>query len=421
VRLSIRARLTVLYGGLFLLAGLTLNAVTYLLVKHALDGDAVRVEEFTAGPSTSGKVLDAKTGKQLTVEQLNQVLLTKQAYYRAETLHTLLAYSSAVLLVVALVALALGLLVTGRALRPLHDVTGTARRVAERNLHERIPLPGSRDALRELAETFNAMLARLDRAFDGQRRFAANASHELKTPLAITRTLLEVALTRPSCPPKTRTLAETLLTVNARHERLIDGLLLLTRADRGLTDPAPVDLSELATHVVARCTPEAAAAGVTLRGELAGASGPAGEIEVAGDPVLLERMVDNLVRNGIRHNRDEPGGWVGITLRRVTGRAELVLEVVNSGPSMAGYDVPRLFEPFQRGEGERLRADRGSGLGLSIVRTVATAHGGTVTAEPGPPGTGGLVVTVTLPGSRRCQAVGGFASRAPAAGRFSPG
>jgi signal transduction histidine kinase len=215
VKPSIRARLTVLYGGLFLLAGLTLNVVTYLLVEHALEGDAVRVKQFEVSPKSTGKVLDATTGKQLTAEQLNQALLNKETYYRDQTLHTLLGYSSLVLVAVAVVALALGALVTGRALRPLHDITGTARRVAERNLHERIPLPGSRDALRELAETFNAMLARLDRAFDGQHRFTANASHELKTPLAITRTLLEVALTRPSCPPETRTLAETLLTVNA--------------------------------------------------------------------------------------------------------------------------------------------------------------------------------------------------------------
>jgi signal transduction histidine kinase len=391
VTLSIRARLTVLYGGLFLLAGLVLNAVTYLLVDRALEGDAVRVKEFAAAdPTAGGVVLDAKTGKQLDVEQLNQVLLTKQAYYREQTLHTLLGWSSLVLLAVAVAALALGLLVTGRALRPLHDVTATARRVAGRSLHERIPLPGPRDALRELAETFNAMLARLDRAFAAQRRFAANASHELKTPLAITRTLLEVALTRPTCSPDTRTLADTLLTVNARHERLIDGLLLLARADRDLTDPVPVDLSELVARVVSGCTPEAVTAEVTLRQE------STGKAVVAGDPALLERMVDNLVRNGIRHNRDKPGGWVAITVRSAT------LEVANSGPPVAAHDLPRLFEPFQRGDGERLRADKGTGLGLSIVRTVATAHGGTVTAEPGPPGTGGLVITVSLPaeGSR---------------------
>ena len=397
VTLSIRARLTLLYGGLFLVAGLVLNAVTYLLVERALEGDAIRVKEFEVSPKSTGTVLDAKTGKAITAEQLNQVLLTKDRYYREQALHTLLGYSTVVLLVVALLALALGLLVTGRALRPLHDVTATARRVAERNLHERIPLPGPRDALRELAETFNAMLARLDRAFDGQRRFAANASHELKTPLAITRTLLEVALTRPSCPPETRALADTLLAVNARHERLIDGLLLLARADRDLTDPVPVDLVELTTHVVSRCTSEAVAAGVTVHQE----SVPTAP--VAGDPVLLERMVDTLVRNAIRHNRDEPGGWVKVAVGPAGagpgpgGEAGAVLEVANSGPPIAGYDVPRLFEPFQRGAGERLRGDQGTGLGLPIVRTVCTAHGGTVTAEPGPPDTGGLVVTVTLP------------------------
>jgi signal transduction histidine kinase len=392
VSLSIRARLTVLYGSLFLLAGLAVNAVTYLLVKHALEGDAIRVNQFSVGSKSSGQLLDAKTGKQLSVEQLNQALLAKQTYYRDQTLHTLLAYSSVVLLVVAALALVLGSLVAGRALRPLHDVTATARRVADRNLHERIPLPGPRDALRELAETFNGMLARLDRAFDGQRRFAANASHELKTPLAITRTLLEVALTRQHCPPETRTLAETLLTVNTRHERLIDGLLLLARSERDMTEPVPVNLAELASHLVARCTPDATTAGITLRKNMVGSHAAT---VVDGDPVLLERLADNLIRNGIRYNRDEPGGWVDVTVRRSGTSVEI--EVTNSGPVVPDYDLPRLFEPFQRGDGERVHGDRGTGLGLSIVRTVATAHGGTVAARPGTPDTGGLVVTVTLP------------------------
>lgn len=371
---SIRTRLTLLYGGLFLLAGGVLNTTTYLLVRSALGG----------GTASTVATTGSAASKKLTAGQLDQLLGAKQRAYREEVLHTVLTSSTVVLLLVVALALALGLLVTGRALRPLRDIATTARRVADRNLHERIPLPGPRDALRELAETFNAMLGRLDRAFDSQRRFTANASHELKTPLAIGRTLLEVALTRPDCPAATRTLAETLLSVNARHERLVDGLLLLARTDHRVTDTAPVDLAELVDHVLERRAPDATATGVALRRELAG---PA---TVEGDAVLLERLADNLIRNGVRHN--VPDGWVSVAVRGDGGR--ILLEVTNSGPPVAGYDIPRLLEPFQRGTGERVHGDQGVGLGLPIVRAIAHTHDGTLDVHPRPHG--GLTVTVTL-------------------------
>jgi signal transduction histidine kinase len=257
----------------------------------------------------------------------------------------------------------------GRTLRPLAEITATARRVADRNLHERIGLTGPRDELKRLADTFDDMLARLDAAFAAQRRFAANASHELKTPLAINRTLIEVALSHPDPSPDVRRLGETLLVVNARHERLIDGLLLLARGDLTPADAVPVDLAEVTAHVAALH----GVTDVTVR-----------PVPVSGDPVLLERMVQNLVENAVAYNR--PGGTVTVTC------ADGSLTVSNTGPEIAPFEVERLFEPFQRLT-DRVGSARGTGLGLSIVRAIARAHGLTAAATPNPGG--GLTVTVS--------------------------
>jgi signal transduction histidine kinase len=260
--------------------------------------------------------------------------------------------------------------VAGRTLRPLAEITATARRVADRNLHERIGLSGPRDELKHLADTFDDMLARLDAAFAAQRRFAANASHELRTPLAINRTLIEVALSRPSPSADVRRLGETLLVVNARHERLIEGLLLLARGDQAPADPEPVDLAEITSHVA------------SLHGVTDVATTPSPMI---GDPVLLERMVQNLVENAVAYNT--PAGSVTVTCESGT------LTVTNTGPEIAPFEVPRLFEPFQRLT-DRVGSSTGTGLGLSIVRAVARAHGGTAAATPNPGG--GLTVAVSF-------------------------
>jgi signal transduction histidine kinase len=261
-----------------------------------------------------------------------------------------------------------------RALRPVGRITETARRVAGGNLHERIALSGPRDEIKELADTFDAMLERLDQAFDGQRRFAANASHELRTPLTINRTLIEVALGRPNPPPEVVQLGETLLAVNARHERLIDGLLTLVASDQPLTVHDRVDLAEVARHVVA---------GRDVVADLRSAA-------VLGDPVLLERVVQNLVDNAVAYN--VPDGKVWVSTAQTGDGARLVVE--NTGPVIPGYEIPGLFEPFRRLR-SRTGSARGTGLGLSIVRSVAVAHGGAADAEPRDGG--GLRVTVILP------------------------
>nr|BFE76038.1 hypothetical protein GCM10020092_093390 [Actinoplanes digitatis] len=244
----------------------------------------------------------------------------------------LLTQGGIALLVVSAVAIALGWLVAGRMLQPLHRITETARRIAEspaadRGLHERIALTGPDDEIKQLADTFDLMLTRLDRSFDGQRRFIANASHELRTPLTLNRTLLEVALQQESASVEVRQLGTTLLAINDRHGRLIDGLLTLARSERELTERSYVDLADIASHVSAD----------DVQVDLA-------EAATVGDPVLLERLVQNLVDNSVRHNLAD-GGWVRVATYTKDDLA--TLEVSNTGPVVPRYEVETLFEPFR--------------------------------------------------------------------------
>ncbi|MFE7512797.1 sensor histidine kinase [Streptomyces sp. NPDC057540] len=240
--------------------------------------------------------------------------------------------------------------------------------------------------MKDLADSFDLMVEQLDRSFDGQRRFVANASHELRTPLTVGRALVELAMHRTTASPDVKRLGEDLLEINDRHERLINGLLLLAGSENRVPERQSVDLADMVTHVTAQSTPEAEKAGISLYEE-------AGPAPTTGDALLLERIVQNLVENGIRHNSGD-GGWVRVTSRTLEdGRAEV--EVSNTGPEVPPYEVPTLFEPFRRLGTERLVTAKGAGLGLSIVRSVARAHGGDVTARPRPDG--GLTVAVTLP------------------------
>jgi signal transduction histidine kinase len=394
--MKVRVRLTLLYGIAFFAAGTVLVTGLYLLVTHTLStqlGSGKSTIVIGTGPgTTSGTAVSGEPGAAggpagtptAALEQAQRQVdaLTERA--RSSTLHTLLVESLLALGVVGLAGGGLGWAMAGRALRPIHTITATARRVADRSLHERIALDGPRDEVKELADTFDAMLERLDQAFEGQRRFVANASHELRTPLAINRTLVEVALGRPDASPDVHQLGATLLAVNERHERLIDGLLTLARSETELGDRALVDLAVVAAHVTAQAGDEARAAGVEVHGSF----GPA---PVTGDPILVERLVQNLVHNGIRHNG--PGGWVSVDTAASGGHAELV--VSNTGPVVAPYEVPGLFEPFRRLASDRVGSARGAGLGLSIVRSVVQAHRGQLRADARDGG--GLVVRVALP------------------------
>ncbi|MFF3763419.1 ATP-binding protein [Streptomyces sp. NPDC001922] len=405
---TIRVRLTLLYGGLVLLAGLALLTVTYVMLDRIIatqpitppTGMPASATGAGAGPAPSApaspgprasagapaplpaggderEAVAAKRRLTAATEELRQE-------FRRRTLDPLIGRGALTLGIFALGGLWIGWLVSGRALRPISRIVATARRVADRSLHERIALTGPRDELRELADTFDDMLGRLSAAFEGQRRFVANASHELKTPLAINRTLLDVAMARPDAPPQLRHLGETLIEVNARHERLIEGLLMLARSEYTVADPVPLDLDDLVRHAVDAAGPEAARAGVTL-------SWDATPAPLTGDPVLLERLVQNLLQNAIRYNTAD--GWVRGTCRRSGGSVRLTL--ANSGPVVAAHEVPALFEPFRRLDDRVGSARGGMGLGLSIVRSVARAHGGTAVATPRQGG--GLEVAVTLP------------------------
>ncbi|MBE1500606.1 signal transduction histidine kinase [Amycolatopsis lexingtonensis] len=378
---SVRAKLTAWYGALFLLAGLVLVVINYLLVQSTLP-DPTRVASTTIGSAdlTYGVPADAALPSSGVAARL---LTGSLADYRSSTLSTLLVGSGIALVATAGLAVLFGWLMAGRALRPLHDITSTARRLEAGKLDRRINLEGPPDELKELADTFDGMLDRLAESFDSQKRFVANASHELRTPLAVQRTLIEVAMADPEVTPELRKLGTHLLHTNERSERMIEGLLVLARSDRGLHARAPVRLDAVVASVVRATAAAASEAGVTVETRLR-------PRVVAGDPVLLERLVTNLVVNAITYNAS--GGWVYVEVR-----GDPALEVRNSGPVVPPDAVPTLFEPFRRVGSERTGDTRNAGLGLSIVRSVTQAHGGYTEAQPGR--RGGLTVTVRLPPS----------------------
>ncbi|CCK26464.1 Sensor protein CutS [Streptomyces davaonensis JCM 4913] len=411
-RISLRARLTLTYGGLFLVGGVVLLGVTYALLGQQLGGASTKVVSRThptgdPTPSSSDAPRspsdapqeEARTvvggGPGLTTPppgvDLDQWMEKQRDHWRDEATTSLLTQGGIALGVAGCAAAGLGWLLAGRVLAPLHRVTDTARRIAgapaaDRGLHERIALRGPDDEVKDLADTFDTMVERLDRSFDGQRRFVANASHELRTPLTLGRALVEMAMHRPTASADVQQLGENLLEINARHERLISGLLLLARSEHEIAERLPVDLADVVAHVVDQGAAEADLAGTAVHDESA-------EATTLGDALLLERLVHNLVENGVRHNSGD-GGWVRV-VTRAPDAERVELEVSNTGPPVPPYEVPFLFEPFRRLGADRVVTGKGAGLGLSIVRAIAHAHHGEVSAVPRE--VGGLTVTVTLP------------------------
>lgn len=379
---GLRARLTLIYSGLFLVAGSVLLWATYLLTANALNR-----EFYVAGATMPGPDVlirePVAPGEGPKVAILAKTLVERYDSAKEQVLADLLNNSVVIMLAVGALAIVLGHLVASRALRPLHRVTATARRLSESTLHERIALSGANDDVKRLADTFDGMLDRLQRAFDTQRRFTVNASHELRTPLAINRTLLEVALEEPDPPEELVRLGKALLSTNARHERLIEGLLLLSRSEQEVITRKPVPVDELAGSVA----DELAAMARRRRVQVTPRLSPA---VAAGDAVLIERCVFNLLENALKYN--VKGGTVELA---VTAEPEaVVVRVENTGPAIPGYEVGELFEPFRRLQ-DRVGGAHGSGLGLSIVRAIVTAHQGEV--EAAARAEGGLVVTMRLP------------------------
>ena len=386
LRPTIRIRLTLLYGGMFLIAGILLLSIIYLLAAQAVHVGNELPFKIVSGrvrvSSEACPTLGSFTGTQ---DEINDALNACVNEQRHEALDNLLSRSLLALLGLAVTAFAFGYAMAGRVLAPLGRITRTARRVAGSDLSRRIEMDGPDDELKELADTFDDMLDRLERAFSAQQRFVGNASHELRTPLAINRTLLEVQLADPDAPPELHQLGKTLLATNERSEQLVEGLLLLARSDNQIVERGPVDLAEVADRALDQVRTEAEQAGVEIRGVR-------NPVVVQGNGVLLERIALNLVQNAVRYNIAEHG-WVEVTTEALPGQAILV--VANTGPVVPGYEIDNLFEPFRRLRTERTGSDKGVGLGLSIARSVARAHGGHITAEPRDGG--GLVMRVLLP------------------------
>jgi len=387
-RLTVRARLTLLYIGLFGGCGVLVVAVSYAQVARlpaqvpGRGGDTSSASDLAA---FAGRCRAAET----SVHPDARILAKCAAYFqqvgaqgqREATLAHLLQYSLITLAVVIALAAVLGWVFAGRALRPVHRITTAARAASEHNLSARVAATGPRDELRELAETFDAMLGRLQAAFEGQQRFIANASHELRTPLAVMRSTVDVVLDDPDASPgDLRAMGADIRVAVDHAEHLIGALLILARNERGLTVREKVDLATVAEDVLdglGECP-----GGLRVHASLESAF-------ISGDPVLAGRLIANLLDNALRYN--VPDGEVWVSTGEVGGRCELT--VANTGPVVDPDDTGRMFQPFER-LSDRMSRD-GCGLGLAIVASIAAIHGGTATARPRDDG--GLAVTVTIP------------------------
>jgi signal transduction histidine kinase len=433
-RRTARLRLTALVGGLFLVTGTALAAITYALFERATQYRTPSLPRIPRTPTIKKLQLPAPLGQAfnqlsqlqnqlaqtqhqmaglavgpaaiqdqqltqaqqqlirdqhqlaLSVRQLAQSVHqlaqtgTVQAAQRATDAHQLLVNSGIALAIVAVLAL-----VAGRMLRPIRTITRTARRISSTSLHERLALDGPQDELKELGDTLDDLFARLEAAFEAQRHFVANASHELRTPLTAERTILQVALDDPDTTTTAwRCTAEEVLASSDEQARLIEAMLTLASSEGGLNDHQPIDLATMVTATLADLEPETGRLGIHI--DRVTETAP-----LDGDPLLVERLAANLVTNAVRHNI--PGGRVEV--RTGVEDGEAVLSVTNTGPFIPPTEVDRIFQPFQRLDRRRANYKDGHGLGLSIVRAIATAHHAAITAHP--MSDGGLFVSVIFP------------------------
>ncbi|HEU5161477.1 MAG TPA: HAMP domain-containing sensor histidine kinase [Streptosporangiaceae bacterium] len=353
-------RLTALYSALFMISGAVLLTITYWLMRRA---KWVIIVYDDSGPEIR--------------ERLDRL--------KDAQLYELLMQSGIALATMVVLSIVLGWLVAGRVLRPLRTMTATIQQISARNVHERLAITGPRDEMKDLADTVDGLLGRLETALDAHKRFVANAAHELRTPLTLERALLEETLTdRAATLESYQATSKRLLAISQDQARLLEALLTLASSERGLDRRDPFDLSDLARQALDSACPEAAARGVRIDTRIAPAPS-------AGDPALAARLVANLVDNAVHHN--VIGGHVEVATEIRAGRA--FLSVINTGPVIPPRQVDRLFEPFQRLGERTARGDGHHGLGLSIVRAIATAHGADITAHARPGG--GLSVEVRLP------------------------
>jgi signal transduction histidine kinase len=418
-RRTVRLRLTVLYGALFLISGAALLTMTYFFVAEATGNafiaqgkNGITIAGFRIGlppPSGAPMIIGKQGTNQLSgsahgsgsrpkagfgvtagltpnqARQQSEELQTLAVAYRNKELEQLLIESGVALGIMAFVSVALGYVVAGRVLRPLRVITATTRHISASNLHERLALTRPDDELKELGDTIDELLERLDASFRAQRQFVANASHELRTPLARQRVLAQVALSDPDASTDSlRAAHERILASGEQQEQLIDALLLLSRLQAGAVSGHTVDLEVLVRDLLEVREHDAMARGVRVIPTL-------GAARIRADGRLVERLAANLIDNALRHNVPD-----GIVLVQTGSRAgQGWLAVSNDGPLVEPEQIERLYEPFERLDGERTSAGEGFGLGLCIVRAVAAAHGAALTTEARP--AGGLRVEVDFP------------------------
>ena len=383
-RRTVRLRLTVLYGVMFLLSGAVLLAIT--------SGVVYSRSSVQAAPAQASQPLSALARAQNHIQQLQDELAAMQQAQHSGISHNLLIGSVIGLGIMTVVSVALGWGVAGRALRPLRQMTAATRRISEDNLHERLAVSGPDDEMKDLADTIDGLLERLEGAFAAQRRFVANASHELRTPLATMRASLDVAVAKPDpAPPQTVALAGRLRAELDQVDRLLDGFLTLARVQHG-TRPGQdmVSLSHAVSATLAARAGAIAARNLTVDRGGAGPDPVRDGAWVTGNQTLLGRMVDNVIDNAIGHNHD--GGWIRVTTG-TSGFAWMIVET--GGPVLDPRLVAQLAQPFRRMAAERTGSGQGAGLGLSIVSAIATAHGGELDLHARPEG--GLRVGIGLP------------------------
>jgi signal transduction histidine kinase len=373
-RRSVRLRLSLLYSGLFLLSAIALLTLVYLMA---------------IGKITGGPLFETYTESRGAAPVDVRVPPTSRVGAGPQQVRQFLIFAGITLPVMLAVSVALGWLMAGRVLRPLRRITATTRRISETNLHRRLAVAGPDDELKELADTIDGLLARLDAAFDAQKdaldaqqRFVANASHELRRPLTLQRAALEIALANPDATAQSlRSSCERVLATSRQQERLIDALLTLARGYQGLDRQEPFDLAAIADEVLL-------ARHRHIRDRRLHIDSILDDAPATGDSHLAERLVANLVDNAIHHN--VPGGWLKLATATETGQA--VLRITNSGPPVPPSDVDRLLRPFQRLDPDRTNHRDGHGLGLSIVAAIAAAHNAELLVQARP--SGGLDIIV---------------------------
>jgi signal transduction histidine kinase len=389
-RRSARVRLTALYCCVFLPSAVAIAVITYILIILIQLPTTVGQAAVNFAHGASAKALNQASAR----HSLDKTTITLPGHLALDP-REFLAGSCIVIVAMIGISVLLGWLVAGRVLRPLRVMTSTTRQISERNLHERLALTGPGDELKDLGDTIDGLLARLEAAFDSQRRFVANASHELRTPLMLSQTLLQVALANPDITlDSLRAACQEAVDAGKDQAQLIDALVTLARSQRGLDHREPVDLTAVVNDALNAREPSAAARGLRVDAAL-------NDAKVSGDARLIYRLVSNLVDNAIRYNIT--GGRLEVNLAARATSATLT--VTNTGLSIPPDEVSRLLEPFQRAAPDRTASPDGLGLGLSIVADIAEAHGANLVVRPKPEG--GLTVAVSFPAEPTVRSEGG--------------